>query len=136
MRYENFLWGSLFSLFVVVGVIFSSFLISFKLNMSLLNSAVYILMALNLSLVVFEVWLIMYYQGVRSGKIDKEGMMKDLLIQLNAVKQAEKEIKQNYFKRKLDKDSYNDIVNKLRKDEVKLKNQIEGYKNVSKKSKK
>lgn len=128
MKHENFLWGSVFSLFAIVAVIFLSVMISMKMGFSPSESSIYILMGLNFSLLFLEIGLIIYYQGIRSGKIDKEGRMKDLLIQLNAVKQAEKEIKQSYFKRKLDKNSYNDILNKLKKDEVKLKNEIDGYK--------
>lgn len=125
LDFENFSWGIIISLFAVVIILTSVFGFTTGLGFDPDKVPIFTLLGFNLALILLEAGIAIYMYGVVKGKFNKEDRMKNLLLQLNSVKNARKDVEKGFFSRKLGKESRDNILTDLKQKELELKNQLE-----------
>lgn len=125
VHFEDFTWGLITGLFVSILLLFGVFGITVLLGFRATGVLMMTIIGFNFAVVLFGISFGIYYLAIVKGKINKGRRLKDLLIELQSIKNAKKQIEEGYFKRTLDKDSRDKILRDLKKNGTKLKNQIE-----------
>lgn len=125
VHFEDFTWGLITGLFVSIILLFGVFGLTILLGFQASGVLLMTIIGFNFAVVLFGISFGIYYLAVIKGKINKSQRVKDLLLELQSIKNARKQIEEGYFKRTLDKDSKDNILRDLKKNETKLENQIE-----------
>lgn len=125
LNLENFSWGIIVGLFAVVILLTVVFGFSVGFGFDPTKVPLVTLLGFNVALILLESGIAIYILGVQKGLFSKKDRIKDLLLQLNAVKSAREDVEKGFFSRKLGRESRDEILRDLKKRELELKNQIE-----------
>lgn len=124
MKFVDFMKG------LTVGLISAAVLLTMILGLSVVvgfEGETMLLMTLigfNIGLTLLGAGILVYYFAVVKGKINKDDRIKDLVLELNSIESAKKDIEKGYFQRNIDAESKKDIMNDLKRREAKVRNQI------------
>lgn len=125
LDFENFSWGIILGIFAVVVLLISVFGFLISLNFDPEKVPMFTLLGLNVALVFLEGGIALYILGVEKGVLHKDDKRKSLLLKLNSIKNARKDVQKGFFSRKLDKESRDEMVRDLKKEEIQLQNRID-----------
>lgn len=125
MELENFTMGMIIALFAIVIIIISIFSILIYLDIQSEFVPLLTLMGVNIGLIFIEIGIVIFYIGTSKGKFFKGKRLKNLLLELNSIRNTKDDVKKEYYSRKLDEKTRNRILSDLREEELKIKNKIE-----------
>lgn len=125
MKQDKFIMGVIIGLFVSVLLFSFTFIVSLITGISRETSLIYSLLVFTISLLMVEMGVLVYYMGFTRGKFSKKERLENLVIELNSIKNAKKDVQKGYFQRGLDKKSRDDILDRLKERELRIKNEIE-----------
>lgn len=125
INFKDFSWGVVTGFFSVV-IMLSSLLLLFRwMGYSLAESSKLSVFSLSIGLIFILIALAIYIIAGFKGKIHRNQRLENLLLELNSVKKAKEDAEGEYFRRGMDRDSRNKILQDLKRRELTLKSQIE-----------
>ncbi len=127
-EFENFSWGLVIGLFVVVVLLSVAFFVSAYPDFFDHMVPIYTLLGFVFSIAIFEAGLIVYMHGVNRGTFHKENRQQNLVLRLNAVKNARKDVEEGFMKREMDKESRDQMLRNLKQKELEIKNRLTALK--------
>lgn len=122
--FEDFSWGLILGLFVVVALLGIVFAFAARGDFFDDMVPVYTLLGFTFSIAAFEAGLIVYMHGVNRGTFHKGEMKKNLLLELNALKNAREDVEKGFMKREMDEASRDEMVRDLKQKELEIKNRL------------
>lgn len=124
MKFRDFIMGIVTGLIAVTVMLAAIFFLSIGVGFDGDEVLLVTIVGFNAALLLFGMGIALYYVAVVRGKIGRDDRVKDLVLELNSIESAMKDIEKGYFKRNIDAESKNSIMNDLKRREAKLKNQI------------
>lgn len=112
---EDFIWGVVLSLLVITVAILA---LQFSNNMNMVFNLIFVLMAIDL---VAMSYYIMY---LSRAKLSPDDRIKELEIKLKAIKLGKKEAEKDYYKRKINEQTFSNIVQDYNKEEILAKTEL------------
>ncbi len=127
--FEHFSWGIIVGLFAVVVLLGVTFGFSASLDIDMELVPLYALLGFSVSMSLFEAGLIIYMYGTNRGTFHREARKENLILKINAVKNARNEVEEGFMKRDMDKDSRDQMLRNLKQKEIEMKNRLEALQN-------